>query len=98
MKIYDHVKTILENNSEARDSDHALRQAIYKRLGLADEWGVSWKGLKKVNPESVRRCRQKIQQNHPHLRGSERTSRARKTKQENWQNIFYESDGQGTFI
>lgn len=71
---YDKVKWFLENMPFTRDSDirliatwwqnEAVKQGLDKEDFLKD-----FADGKYTNPESIRRCRQKVQENFPHLRG-----------------------------
>lgn len=74
MKIYDKVKLLLQLFPDLRDSDRKLIWTVWE-----DEMGFTPGALGSMNyhcfmeatsPESIRRCRQKIQENHPELRSS----------------------------
>lgn len=76
MKLYDRVLKILTENKMARNSDKVLIWEVFKETGTVssrfrtqqlnglidfDAW------MDSVSTESVRRCRQKIQELHPEL-------------------------------
>lgn len=85
------VKSILETDEKARNSDKylivtALRQMgfkIYIDYGELDKM-PSW--------ESFRRCRQKIQEENPELRGDEEIQRLRDKKREEYGKFFKDSN------
>ena len=74
MTTKDKIKIILEASKQARDSDHALFRAV---IGTTQDifkisfYDISYLQETKKLPsfESIRRCRQKMQQDHPELRG-----------------------------
>jgi hypothetical protein len=73
MKIYDTVKDLLTYNPELRDSDKKLLWVLLTRLDITSNGGqylTYHNFMDAPNFESVRRCRQKIQELHPELRSS----------------------------
>ncbi len=81
LNIKDTVLDLLNNNPHLRDNDQALISNIWwkevKQLQIKDsikDFLDAFSKGKLSNPESIRRCRQKHQELHPHLRGN------------NWQN------------
>jgi len=114
MKLYDKVKTILENYPETRNSDKKLIWRIWKELGLI--YGVTYTHddgivygresiqydnfMKAPSTESVRRCRQKIQSLHPELEPTSEVIRKRRRIKANTKGtfIFREDTNQGVFI
>lgn len=83
MKLYDTVLELLINHPELRDSDKKLIWRVWeieagKRLALISlEY---YMGL--TTPESITRCRRKIQELRPALQGSEFVTNARREKAE----------------
>lgn len=80
MKIYDLIKNLLEENEELRNSDKRLIWKVWEELDLAS----SYSGYSEVkdayisrsafmeapSTETIRRCRQKIQELHSELQSS----------------------------
>jgi hypothetical protein len=83
MKIYDLVKKLLEENQRYRDSDKELIWAVWQRLGFATTSITKEQFLLDTCPlpESIRRCRQNIQEHFPNLDASEGVKRARRKKE-----------------
>ena len=81
------VKKILEEKPEARNSDYILYSAICERidrkiLNLPFDMVLSLIDKKKVpNFETVRRTRQKVQEEWPELKGNNKTRQARAKKE-----------------
>jgi hypothetical protein len=79
-KIYDLIKELLTDYPELRDSDKKLRWNIWSRSGFIRGTRVLAGSpfsfiteedyMKAPNDETIRRCRQKIQELHPELRSS----------------------------
>lgn len=82
MKVYDLVKEVLIDHADARDSDKKLMWTVWYRLGyIVNPLGQVGRSMiefqafthaKCPAPETIRRCRQKIQETHPELRSSKR--------------------------
>ena len=77
--IQETVKRILEDEPRARDNDRLLMVKIWaiQELKLRDPnfpfksgFALSFIDGQFIDPESIRRARQKIQEKYPHLRGS----------------------------
>jgi hypothetical protein len=94
MKTYDRVLQILNNNEKARNSDKHLIWEFWVEEGLAsNEHEVIGEGIyeegyidqvsfiRATSPESIRRCRQKIQETHPELRPTSEVAIQRRKKQ-----------------
>lgn len=78
MKLYDLVKFQLTIVPYLRDDDKMLIWEIWHDQGFTHNGYLEFGDfLKATSPESIRRCRQKIQENFPELRGSERVKKAR---------------------
>mgnify|MGYP001615472416 CR=1 FL=1 len=84
-KIYDLIKELLTDYPELRDSDRKLIWTVWSKIGLLNDtklWengklhvyaGTSINYQAFVNSpstETIRRCRQKIQELHPELQSS----------------------------
>jgi len=72
MKLYDRVKQILEVNKQARNSDKVLIWEVFRETGTVITDGAGGilnfnKWMNSISTESIRRCRQKIQELHPEL-------------------------------
>jgi len=72
MKIYDLVKNLLTDNPDLRDSDKKLIWRVWYEMGLVDNYRFITKDnfMKAPSTETIRRCRQKIQETHPELQSS----------------------------
>ena len=83
-KLFDLVKRLLEEKPERRNSDKKLMWAVWYKLGYATEDEIrfyDFLGLKCPTPESITRCRRKIQENFPHLKGSRKVQELRAEKE-----------------
>lgn len=89
MKLKDHIRDLLIKSPELRDDDQRLIANIWlKKIGGTPK-AIQMSGYdflflfatsKLTSPESIRRCRQKIQEEEPELRG--KSYQARHTKAE----------------
>jgi hypothetical protein len=74
-KIKPLVKEILETNMRARDNDNYLTALIWKKqlkypyISVQNFLASYLAEGKMISAESIRRCRQKIQEDFPHTRG-----------------------------
>lgn len=71
------VKQLLENYPYLRESDNKLIASIWnseiRQRGIgATEFFRQFGNGRFTSPESIRRCRQKLQQDNPELRGQNR--------------------------
>lgn len=85
MKLYDLVKELLEEKPQRRDSDKMLMFAVYRRLGFVQDTCLDYENFiqkRCPTPESITRCRRKIQELHPELGGSRKVTEARKEKED----------------
>jgi hypothetical protein len=79
MKLYDKIKSLLEQYPVLRDSDKKLIWAIWDKEGFAVNRVMRFDDfMLATSPESIRRCRQKIQELNPDLEGTVKVRRARK--------------------
>lgn len=69
MKLYDLVKNLLEENPTLRDSDKLLIWKVWERCGYVTSGTVMRyeNFVKATSTESIRRVRQKIQEQYPSL-------------------------------
>lgn len=89
MKLYDLVKSLLEESLALRDSDRRLIWAVWIKTGHV-EYNSTGKTaiittedfMRAPSTESIRRARQLIQAKYPELRGSESVTAKRKEKEE----------------
>lgn len=72
------IEAILRDNPKARDSDSELNIQVLLRLGVMLS-GAQIDKLRKINFESIRRARQKLQQAGKYL-PSEKVAKQRKLK------------------
>ena len=92
-KIYDLVKEILTDYPETRDSDKKLIWNVWDELDFIDQSEYNCihyeDFMNAPSTESIRRCRQKIQEKNPELRGSKKVQEYRKIKQETKSTFVY---------
>lgn len=84
-RVYDMVKSLLIEYPRLRDSDKLLLWAVWNETGLIKrvdgELIISFqKFMDAVTPETVTRCRRKIQEKYPSLLGSRAIVDAREAK------------------
>ncbi len=85
--IHQMVEEILRDYPGARDDDRELIKALYGKYYGIDyykPWGSVIKNKSLPSFESIRRCRQKIQEHNEDLRGSKKAEDARLEKQEEY--------------
>lgn len=100
MKTYDRVKLILEQSERARNSDKALIWEFWVQESKATKMkdyspGVLFQHnfMQATSPESIRRCRQKIQEKHPELAPTlQGVRRKRKIKEQTKGTFAYRED------
>lgn len=98
MKLYDIVINLLIDHPVLRDSDRRLIWNVWYRQGLIsindDNDSFITKGdfLKAASTESIRRCRQKIQEERPELGPSAYVKEARRKKQANKGTFIYREE------
>lgn len=75
-KTKDKVKALLEKHPHLRDNDNRLIATVYYQESSANLLKVTaldflhdFADGKYTSPESIRRCRQKLQEDYPELRG-----------------------------
>lgn len=98
--IYDLVKSLLETYPKLRDSDKLLLWNVWGELGYIYEGTLSRQDfLLAPTPETITRCRRKIQELHPELQSSPEVKQAKKSKEDTRGTyIFREEDGQGSLV
>lgn len=89
-KLYDHIKKLLEESREYRNSDRKLIWKIWCDEGLV--WSsvnpdidstIPYCGfMKATSPETIRRTRQKVQQDHPELQSDKSVLKEKKRIQD----------------
>lgn len=95
IKVYDLVKELLTDNLELRNSDKLLIWRVWSELGFVMNNGISFANyVKTPRAETIRRCRQKIQELNPGLQATEWVQKARSEKaEERGTHIFREIVG-----
>lgn len=89
IKIYDLVKELLVKYPELRDSDKKLIWNVWGHQGLVWSGSVVKEDyMRGFSPESITRCRRKLQEQYPELQSSKRVQEFREKK----------ADQKGTFI
>ena len=63
------VTAVMINQPETRECDFKLMTVIYKGMCNGKDFFTMFEAKKLPSPESIRRTRQKIQEDYPHLRG-----------------------------
>lgn len=100
-KVYDLVKQLLEEYPETRDSDKKLIWKIWDSLGHIHEEQIMGQLIPTIDyyhfmdspsTESIRRCRQKLQETHPELRGSKYIQDKRSEKQKSKSSFIYREE------
>lgn len=88
-KIKKFVLAELKQNPVSRKSDKVLFLEVCRRMGIDVYQPMDYLFITNAipNPESVRRCRQKIQQHHPELR-DEKTVERRAELEEEYRKVF----------
>ena len=85
--IHQMVESILRQYPGTRDDDRELIQTLYGKYYGVDfykPWGSVIKDKNLPSFESIRRCRQKLQEQNEDLRGSKKSEEARLNKQEEY--------------
>lgn len=85
--IHKMVEDILRNYPGTRDDDRELIQTLYGKYYGVDfykPWGAVIRDKNLPSFESIRRCRQKLQEQNEDLRGSKKSEEARLDKQEEY--------------
>ena len=79
MKTIDKVLKLLNEDARTRDSDELLTALIWHqetdRTLTSFEWLLKYSQKGFTSAESIRRCRQKLQEQYPGLRGKSYTAR-----------------------
>lgn len=68
-QIIDIVRELLEKKAELRDNDNLLMATIWESQSNIFNFFHRFKSGKLHSPESIRRARQKLQEEYKHLRG-----------------------------
>lgn len=83
MKTYDLIKQLLEKYPELRNNDKELQWKVCENQGITVNGFLSKENFlyKAKSFETIRRSRQKAQEENPHLRANPQTQEARMEKQ-----------------
>ena len=87
LTIHQMVERILRDYPGTRDDDRELIKTLYGKYYGVDyykPWGAVIKDKNLPSFESIRRCRQKLQEQNEDLRGSKKSEEARLDKQEEY--------------
>lgn len=87
LTIHQMVERILRDYPGTRDDDRELIKTLYGKYYGVDyykPWGAVIKDKNLPSFESIRRCRQKLQEQNEDLRGSKKSEEARLAKQEEY--------------
>lgn len=79
-QIIEIVRELLEKKPELRDNDNLLMSTIWKDQSNILNFFHRLESGKLHSPESIRRTRQKLQEEFPHLRGAIYDLRQRRQK------------------
>ena len=85
--IHKMVENVLRQYPGTRDNDRELIQTLYGlyyEIDYYKPWGAVIKDKRLPSFESIRRCRQKLQEQDESLRGSKASEEARLDKQEEY--------------
>lgn len=90
--VRDAVKVVLTQNEAARNSDwvcinETLKFYVDTNLSLDEICNLGLSG-KIPTFETIRRCRQKLQETHPELQGDERVRKFRAEKEEEMKELM----------
>jgi hypothetical protein len=98
--LYLLVKQLLTEQPELRDSDKKLIWKVWKKLGLLSYWSAGEQidygdFLTAPSTETIRRCRQSIQEHCPGLRSSKKVQEAKDRKEATKSTFIYREPVQG---
>lgn len=80
--MYDIVKVCLEQDERARDNDKFLHFMVYAKLGHVKNKTLTWEQYQSAPSfETIRRSRQKVQEEHPRLKAGENTQQVRDARE-----------------
>ena len=92
-KLYEVVKDLLEKKPFLRDSDKNLIWELYISEGFIKNDSITKEDfLNAPHMESIRRVRQKIQEEHPELQSSPEVLEAKKKKEKKKGNFVFEEE------
>ena len=83
MKLFDKVKLLLIQDPKLRDSDKLLQWRVWAQQGHVMNGALSFESFMNhhlISSETIRRTRQKVQENFPDLRSSERIQKFKDAK------------------
>ena len=100
IKTYDLIKELLTDYPELRDSDKKLMWRVWNELGFILRDGREWipdfinkdDFMKAPSTETIRRCRQKIQELHPELRSSKEVQKMKDKKEASKSTFVYRDE------
>jgi hypothetical protein len=83
-RLYDHIKELLISYPELQNSDKKLLWKVWEKEGFVAFGRLDYGNFlspRLTTPESVTRCRRKIQELNPTLRGTSFVQKRRKEKE-----------------
>lgn len=83
MKLYDKIKLLLHQDPKLRDSDKLLQWRVWAQQGHIMNGSLSFESFmnqRLISSETIRRTRQKVQENFPDLRSSVRIQKFKDEK------------------
>lgn len=92
MKLYDRIKHLLHEDPKLRDSDKLLQWRIWAQQGHVMNGSLSFESFMNhhlISSETIRRTRQKVQENFPDLRSSERIQKFKDEKRKTKSTFVY---------
>lgn len=91
VKLFDRIKYLLELSPLFRNSDEELQWKIWVDTGSVVNGVMTKSGfLRAINPESIRRTRQKVQEAHPELKADPSVLALREEKEKTGGNFAYQ--------
>lgn len=93
MKLYDHIHNLLSEHAELRDSDKKLAWVIWQKQGVVVDGRMSQEGFMRAEHfETIRRTRQKVQEDHEELKSNPLVQAFKDEKQETKGMFVYRHD------
>jgi hypothetical protein len=92
-KSYEVIRNMLIDNPELRSNDRKLIWTYWEYEGHSKGGIITeYDYLKCTAPETITRCRRKVQENHPELQAKKSVKIARKNKERQGGNFVYREE------